>query len=212
MIYISENAHKEVTDYLRSLGHEITVLSPSPRVGELVNTHPDVFMCKMCDGSVIHADKNKLSPVYPGDIPYNAVCTENYFIGNLKHTAPELIKKAESLGLTLVNVRQGYTKCSCVVLPKNAVITADEGVYSVLSKLSSFHVLKVSTGYVYLNGRKDGVIGGTCGIVGSELIVNGDLDAHPDSGDIRAFCSLHSVAVRDFKGLPLCDIGSIIEV
>ena len=59
--------------------------------------HPDLLLCKLgvSDAApLFQGDPARLSPVYPGDVRYNACCTGRYFIHNLKYTAPELLAAA----------------------------------------------------------------------------------------------------------------------
>lgn len=65
---------------------------------------------------------------YPFDIAYNAVATDRFFIHNTEWTSPSLLDRARDAGLEIISVKQGYTKCSCVVAGDNALITADEGI------------------------------------------------------------------------------------
>ena len=70
----------------------------------------------------------------------------------------------------------------------------------------------VEVGHVLLEGFEYGFFGGACGVVGDEFIVNGDLYAHPDGERIEDFVRAQGFRVVSFEGIPLCDIGSIIEV
>ena len=210
-MYVSAGAHGALTEHLRNRGAQICVIQPDERVGPLVRSHPDIFICKTNTGAVF-ADRSRLGPVYPQDIPYNALFLDRYAVHNLKYSAPEVLAAADREGLQPVHVKQGYTKCSCVYVTGSAVITADEGIYAVLASLGDVDVLKVRPGFVLLPGADTGFLGGASGKAMGELLFNGDLDTHPDAAAIRAFCEDKEVAVRDFPGLPLTDIGSVIEV
>jgi len=78
-------------------------------------------------------------------------------------------------------------------------------------KNTDVEVLTVREGHVLLPGFDTGFIGGASGRVGDEIIFNGDLSAHPDFEKIRDFIQCRGLKVRYFPGLPLTDIGSIIE-
>ncbi len=46
--------------------------------------------------------------------------------------------------MTLIDVGQGYTKCSIVVVAEDAIITYDEGIIRACSKYPELEVLQVS--------------------------------------------------------------------
>lgn len=73
-----------------------------------------------------------LGKSYPFNIGLNAFSINNYFIHNLKHTDKNLLSFQESK--ELINVKQGYTKCSCLPISENAFITNDKGLYKSLIK------------------------------------------------------------------------------
>ena len=58
-----------------------------------IATHPDLYMCQLglwSEAGIFFGDPEKLSPKYPEDIIYNAVCTRNYVIHLVEKTDPEL--------------------------------------------------------------------------------------------------------------------------
>ncbi len=54
----------------------------------------------------------------------------NQLIHNLKFTDDNLLSYEKHK--ILINVKQGYTKCSCLPVSKNALITSDVGIYNTL--------------------------------------------------------------------------------
>lgn len=205
-VYISEKAHallkNEFTD-------KVLVRKAAP-LYSAIEAHPDIYMCRLPDGRVLKARDGELGGAYPLDIPFNALCLDKYFVHNLKYTNKRLLKCAEEYGLVPVNVKQGYTKCSCVVVDGKSVITADNGVYSALSVLGDVDVLKIRPGYVSLKGLEYGFLGGASGRVGDTVYFSGDITQHPDYGEIYAFIRERNVGIKAFP-FPLEDVGSIIE-
>jgi len=134
----------------------------------------------------------------------------DYFIHNLAFTAQELLEQARKAGKQLISVKQGYTKCSMVVVNGNAAITSDPGIASSLSE-TALDILLVSHGHVRLKGHTYGFLGGTSGKVGDHLFFHGNLSVHPDFKKIRAFLEKHKCKFTYFKEFELEDIGSIIE-
>ena len=147
---------------------------------------------------------------YPKDIAYNAACTGRFLIHNLKHTAPLILEQAEKAKMKLIDVPQGYAKCSTVVLDKNTIITYDSGIVRACKEADGPKALLISPGHVRLEGYNTGFIGGASGRVGDEIIFSGDLSAHPDFLAIKDFIEDRGLKCKWFPEFPLTDIGSII--
>jgi len=212
-IYISELASPRLTEYLIKKGHDMVVITEgSARVAHAISSHPDVLHCHLKGGSVFHGNPDKLSPEYPKDVLYNACSTGKYFIHTLKYTAHELLAEAERLGLEMINVPQGYAKCSICVVDEDSVITYDRGIAAACAlQAPALNVLLVSPGHIELPGYAAGFIGGTGGRIGNAIIFNGDLAVHPDFALIKEFIESRGLECVWFPDIPLTDIGSIIE-
>lgn len=56
-----------------------------------------------------------------------------------------------------------------------------------------------------------GFIGGATGLIDNNtLAVNGDINSHPDSEQIKLFCHKYNVDIISLKDDKLVDIGTII--
>lgn len=180
------------------------------------------------DGSSVNIvfEMGNIGYKYPYDVAYNAVSTSHYFIHNLEYTAPPLLDRARAAGLHFINVRQGYTKCSCLVVGDNGIITADRGIAAAIEAwnedpeepaegevpIPPLEVLLIEEGNVILEDFNHGFIGGASGMIGTEIWFNGRLEDHPDADKIRRFIADRGYAVVDFPEEPLTDIGSIIWI
>lgn len=209
--YISKCARKELVEYLRVIGRKIEFVESRGIVEGAISCHPDVFMCKLGagEGKIVFANREVLGSIYPLDIKYNAACTGKFFLHNLKYTAPELLKEAINKGFNLVDVKQGYTKCSAVIVDENSIITYDRGIEKAASK-AGMDVLLVNPGGVLLPGYDRGFIGGASGRIGKTVIFNGDLSKHEDYKAIKKFIEDRKLKCKYFKDYPLTDIGSIL--
>ena len=114
------------------------------------------------------------------------------------------------LELELINVKQGYTKCNCVVVDGHSIITSDQGIIGTLKKYPDIDVLPICQGFVSLDGFEYGFLGGASGRVGDEIIFNGDLSAHPDYDSIGRFIASRHLQLKFFPEYPLTDVGSIL--
>lgn len=209
-VYLSYRANPLLTNELRKKGYEVILIKDTPYVHPAIASHPDLYMCKMGVGQnapIFLGKPELLTSKYPGDIRYNAVCLDDYFIHNLSYTDPALLSAAKEKGLTPVHVKQGYTKCSCVVVDGSAIITADEGIYKSLQSLP-IQILLVEKGHVELPGFPYGFLGGASGRIGGELLFHGNLQAHPDFQKMKEFVEARALRLTFFKSFPLSDIGS----
>lgn len=213
IVHLSENAYPELTEYLCSRGHEVRIVKTDERVGAGVGDHADLRMCRMGAGAseeVLHWNVENFGEKYPENAAYCAVVLEGFLIHRLDITAPKIAEFAEKRGLTAVNVRQGYTRCSCAVVDERSLITADRGIIKALEKYPEIAVLEISEGSVLLPGFEYGFLGGTMGRVGNEILFNGDVTEHPDYEKIKKFIENRGLKMKCFGG-KLRDIGSIIE-
>lgn len=211
-------------------GHQIVEIKRTTAVYEAVSAHSDLYLCRIKNERILSPEQHALigstlrlrgisytlgSPLkgccYPDHIAYNAAWAGSYLIHNLKYTDPVILKKAEELGLQTVHVKQGYTKCSLVVVNEESLITSDKGITGGLAPYP-LEVLLISEGHVKLDGFPYGFLGGASGRVDDEILFNGDLSAHPDFDKITAFIKSKGLKPVFFKEYELADIGSIIQL
>lgn len=147
---------------------------------------------------------------YPYDILYNAAVTDGFVICKARYTAIEILSEYEHMGKDILNVSQGYSKCSTAIVAGNAIITADEGIYknAINNKIDT---LKINEGHIELHGMSYGFIGGATGLIDKHMLaVNGDIKNHPDASNIQAFCKQHDTELLSLTNGTLKDIGTII--
>ena len=212
-IYISKDANQILKSYLESKGYRLEEVSSQDIVDPAISCHPDVFYCKLGIGDeapLVHAYEEELGCGYPAEAAFNAACTGRYFIHNLKITHPRLLESARCAGMELIHVPQGYSKCSTVIVDEQSIITYDRGIARACKAVQDLDVLLVAPGHVLLPGYSTGFIGGCSGRIENEIIFNGDLSAHPNFQEIRAFIENHGLTCTWFEDYPLTDIGSIL--
>lgn len=211
--YIAKDANRRLREHLQIMGRDVQLVATEGIVEKALSNHPDMFLCKLGlrdDAPVWSATGLELSPGYPKDCAFNAACTGKYFIHNLAYTEPSLLAAAKEMGLVLIDVKQGYAKCSTVIVTENAIITSDEGIAKACEPYEDLEVLLVQPGHVRLEGYNSGFLGGASGRVGRELIFNGNLLRHPDFTAILDFVEGHGLTCKWFPEYQLTDIGSIL--
>ena len=153
-----------------------------------------------------------LSKDYPNDIALNSARIGKFLICNSKHTATQILDYCQLNNIEIINVAQGYAKCSTCIVNENAVITEDKTIKSECVK-RGIDVLLINKGYVSLPGLNYGFIGGcSCLISKSELAFFGDIKKHPDYKNIRAFLNNYNIVPLSLTSDNLIDIGGLIPL
>lgn len=156
--------------------------------------------------------EKKLSAKYPHDIALNCPALSSLLFCNKKHTSSALLNYYIQLGYKIINVNQGYAKCSVLILNKNAVMSDDEGIVNAF-KTKGIDALLVEKGDVFLEGQPYGFIGGCGGLIDKDkLALFGELDYHSDKKKIRAFANRHKVEIISLAKGRLVDYGGLLPV
>ncbi len=154
--------------------------------------------------------ENIKSP-YPNDCLLNFADIGDYIICNKSILSEQIVKYLPQK--EIIDVKQGYSKCSVCICKQNTVITDDISIYNALLQYDNINSLLVEKGSVSINKYNYGFIGGCCGLIDKNLLLfNGDLSTHTDFDKIEKFLYDINVKYIDIKGKPLTDIGSIIPI
>lgn len=225
--FVDYRISKEEKSNLESLDCTVIVCPPSPLLYEAISGHPDILIHLLNNKKVIvhkdidfnfiqllknlnlevHYSIDSLKETYPYDIILNAVNLKDYFIHNLKFTDKNLLN---NLGKKkLINVNQGYTKCSTAVIKDNAIITSDNSIYQAL-KSEPIDVLLLPAGDIILHGLNYGFIGGTCGSIDDKVVFYGTLEKYKYGDMVLGFLKKHQMTPFYLSDTPLIDRGSIL--
>ena len=154
--------------------------------------------------------ENIKSP-YPNDCLLNFADIGDYIICNKSILTDEIIDLLPQK--TIIDVKQGYSKCSVCICKRNTIITDDISVYNAILPYDNINSLLIEKGSVHINKYDYGFIGGCCGLIDKNLLLfNGDLSLHSDFDKIKNFLYDNDINYIDIKGKPLTDIGSIIPI
>ena len=222
--------YKESADKLTQMGYKIISVKSQPFLEEPVSSHPDMLCTKLLahlfvaseiaeyfinKKNIISCSREESLPkplTYPYDIAFNCVQIGNKLLCNEKYTHKNIIDFAIKNGIQIINVNQGYAKCSTCVVSDNAIITEDESIYNA-AKVNGIDTLIIRKGYVKLIGYDYGFIGGCSGLCDkNKLFFNGCIEEHPDYEKILNHCKCHGTTPISLSDKPLYDIGSIIEL
>jgi hypothetical protein len=124
---------------------------------------------------------------------------------------PDEVKTyAASMGISLLDSKQGYAKCSAVSVGESAIITADKNIVRA-AKAAGADALLISAApeAIRLDGYDYGFIGGASGVLGDTVYFTGDISSHPDAERIAEFCKAHEKKIISLSNEPLNDVGGI---
>lgn len=66
---------------------------------------------------------------YPEDVKYNIAKVGTKVFHNFKFTDRIVAKRIEDDNLQRIHIKQGYSKCSILIVNSNTIITSDKGIY-----------------------------------------------------------------------------------
>jgi len=222
----------EIENNLKSLGLKVIKTIKCEEVHESIAYHPDIVLHPIDYDTLVVAPnvfeyyKDKLKKMgiklikgerflgreYPEDIAYNVGRLSNIAVHNFKYTDEVLKFYLKKQNLSLIDVKQGYSKCSLAIVNERAAITADIPIYKKLRSLG-FDILLIEPGYISLEGQKYGFIGGTNGsLSNNESIISGVIDNHPNKNEILNFFKKNKVKLIFLSKKPILDIGTIITL
>ncbi|MBS6535003.1 DUF6873 family GME fold protein [Peptoniphilus harei] len=222
-VLVAENFPEESAEKLKEYG-EVIRTKANKNVLKGLDTHPDILVHPLSSGDLvvyrdnieyykeIFKDKNvipsssKLSAKYPGDIHLNAFVFKNFFIHNLKHKDQVILDYYKNRGYDLVNIKQGYAKCSCLVT-HDFVITSDGGIYETLKDL--IPIYKIDHGGIKLKNFNYGFIGGASGVLDKKIFFTGDFSHHSSYEEILKIINKYDYEIEILSKDPIEDFGSI---
>lgn len=230
ILIVDSRIDKEEKNNLISLGYNVLLCPICKDLYEAVCGHPDMLIHILssrriiCHNTMPLSFINKLKSLgfeiilsslslkskYPHDIILNAVDTKDVFVHFLKYTDKNLLRNIKNK--KIINVKQGYTKCSTAVINSSTFITSDKGIYNALTR-ENFDVLLLPPGDIILPGLNYGFIGGTCGLIDKNVLAfYGSLDYYKYGNEVKNFLSKHNIKPVYLRNGPLVDRGSIFRL
>ena len=161
-------------------------------------------------GMEVLGSENSVTGEYPYDIGLNFAFVGNRILGKFCYADCAFLKEAE--GFERLEVKQGYCKCSTLVVSENAIITDDEGIYRKASE-NGIESLLIAKGDISLEGHPYGFIGGASGKISKNTVLFfGDIKKHRYYKIISEFLSAHGCCFECTDEGALRDIGGIIPI
>jgi len=215
---------------LKRLNYNVIKTPMLKSVYDAICGHADIMLHKTCDNEIICEPsiydyfklkltgcntvkgESLLNDKYPYDIAYNVCCVSNKVFCNTKYTDKKILYRYNEMDYEIIDIKQGYAKCSVCVVSDNAIITGDKGIAKAAEK-NNIDVLLTSNDDIKLPGMNNGFIGGATGLLSKDrLAVNGNIEYHRDCRKIIDFCTGYGVEIISLNTGRIVDIGSIITV
>lgn len=149
---------------------------------------------------------------YPLDAAYNVAILGKKMFCKKDISDKTLLNEAEKLNYKIVDIKQGYGKCSVCPVDENSAISADVS-FARAAEKEGIDVLLITNDTIVLPMYNNGFFGGSAFMADKNtLIVNGDINLHPDSDRIKAFLEKRNIKINCTKAVPLFDFGSFIPL
>ncbi len=217
-------------DSLERLGFDVITLPPYKKLGKGVDSHADMLIFPIDDKiftyreyavlnsevfytlnsrgyNIVYVSK-MVGNKYPNDIALNVLCIDKILFGRIDFIAEEIKEYAKLKGYDLINVNQGYARCTAAPIGNSGIITADSTIAKAAKK-AYIDVLEISDGAVRLPPFNYGFIGGASGFFSDKVYFAGDIATHSSYNEILNFLAKHKKEPVSLSDEPLNDIGSI---
>lgn len=191
---------------IHSCGNQFYFIRNSCSIlGEKIKQIEVIRNIKICDYN------NKSD--YPNNIELNAAHIGSYLLCKKSHSNKDMLLWYINNGIKILDIKQGYARCSTAIVSNNAIITDDESIYKICKEIKDIDVLKISKGSVKLKGCEYGFIGGCCFKTdASTLAFFGNIKQHSDYLEIRDFCRNYGVELLSLSNNQLTDLGGAVII
>lgn len=181
---------------------------------QLLKLHEQIFTLRECDygiKSAIPCEK-PAGKRYPDNILLNCLLIDNKLYGKESAIDDSVKRFCKEHQIEIVNVNQGYARCSTLLVNNKAAVTADKSIQKAL-ETNGVEVLRISEGSIRLKGCNYGFIGGASGRIDNIIFFFGNIKEHPDYEKIKMFCEKYNSKIEILcENMPLTDIGGIVEI
>ncbi len=173
--------------------------------------HPDIsasFASKIEKHAEVIICSTRLTKDYPGDVLYNIACAGSSAFRHSGGADPRVEEYLRSHNITAAGVKQGYAKCSTLIVDDNSIVTADVSIHRAASSQGLASLL-ISPGTIDLPGYGYGFIGGATGLCDDMVFCAGTLSHHPDYETIVRFIDERAKKIVPLGRMPAVDLGTI---
>lgn len=166
---------------------------------------------KLCSiGLKVITTEEEITAKYPKNVLLNAVYMKRKLFCRTDATADVVKEYCKKHNIKLINVNQGYTKCSTALIG-NSFLTADKGIYEAMTE-NGVEGLLINSGDIDLDGVDYGFIGGCSLLDNGTAYFTGDITKHKSYKIIKGFLKEHGIKTTCLSNKKLYDIGGFIVI
>jgi len=226
-VFLGKNNVPLLEKSLKERNINICSLEGDTRLDERVSYHTDMLVFHAGSNRIIFSKKqaefpfedaeitvssSKIAKNYPYDVALNAVMVGNNLICNKKYTDKSILEYARIQKMSVINVKQGYSKCSVVPISHNAIITDDRGIAQ-SARDAGIDALYIDKRFVICEGFDYGFIGGASGMIAKNVLAfTGIFTDEHTKNVVETFLSKYGVRADYLTDKPMFDVGSIIPI
>lgn len=148
----------------------------------------------------------EIGRTYPLNCAYNIARIGRFVICNTKYADKKILRYYSENNYTIINVKQGYSKCNICPITDNKFITEDAGIYKTVKETDEIIPIYKKVGDVCLNGFDYGFIGGATGQFDNNILFTGK-----PSPDLIQIIEDNNKNVISLSNDKMLDLGSIIS-
>ncbi len=210
--------------------YHILEFSAKNVVEEPLHGHPDIFLAQINEKLIIAPNspkyifdylhthsilyqmgKENVGFSYPEIAKYNVSANQNLILCNSTICDSEILNYSKNL--EIINVKQGFCRCSTLILEEDVFITSDQGIFKVL-KNRNLEVHYFSDTNIFLPGYRHGLLGGCLGIdkESRRVVVSGSLDTLENGNELRLMLQNLAYDVLELGNKCLLDVGGFFII
>lgn len=221
-ILVNYEINREIVEKLESFHLQVLFTTPNENLPEGLKGHPDLLVHQLPDGNLV-VDRDNLDyykklfldrkvipssrsigSTYEEYVGLNSFCFGKYFVHNLKLTDEVLLEYYKRHNYIMVDVKQGYSKCSTFV-GSNFLITSDMGIFKKLR--DNVRIFLIDPGQIKLKNYDYGFIGGASGKVFNYHYLTGDYSNHSSRETIARVARPIVLSSGELE-----DFGTLMEI
>lgn len=186
---------------------------------QLLNINAKLFVNQDCSKLINALDESGFEYIkcdniggkYPKNVALNGCLVGNKLFCKSNALPRYVNQHCTKENIEIIGVKQGYAKCSTLVLDTNCIITDDENI-ALSAKQENIEVLKIEKGDIFLDDKTVGFIGGASAVIGKTVYFFGDIYTHRNHKEILSLIKTKGLNYKCVYNKRLKDIGGIVQV
>ena len=214
-----------VISFLKGRGEDVLIVEKDPVLPEPLASHADLQVFPAGDTVFVNGRQEKLAKelksrgfnvetvdnignAYPADCRLNGFLLGDRIVGNGRCLSRSLTER-----FALLEVKQGYAKCSSIVIGTDIVFTDDPSIFQRLNREEGIDCRCFPQNEILLEGYDKGFLGGCCGFISDhELLFSGDPARLSNGGELLDALEEKGLEAIRLGGEVPRDFGGIVRL